>query len=50
MVAYLGRFAGIAVSDGCEWPVYRLSDEWHEESVVVCAPDTFIHYLWRTSA
>ena len=50
MVDYLDRFAGIALPDGCEWPVYRLSTEWDEQSIVVCAPDQFIHYLWRTSA
>ena len=50
MVDYLNRFAGIVMPDGCEWPVYRLSTEWDEQNVVVCAPTKFIHYLWRTSA
>jgi hypothetical protein len=48
--SYCERFAGVHIPNECTWPTYLFSDgpdEWH---LVICAPNEFIRYYWRTSA
>ena len=47
---HLLNFAQFSLPQSCSWPTHTFSlgpDEWH---LVVCAPEQFVHYRWRTSA
>lgn len=47
---YLKHFASIALPEPCSWPTYVLNDTGDEFHAVLCGPETFISYLWSTSA
>ncbi|WP_199098576.1 hypothetical protein [Dyella sp. ASV21] len=47
---YLKRFAGVALPDSCSWPTYVLEDGPDRWEIVLCAPDSFVHYVWHTTA
>jgi hypothetical protein len=46
---YLKRFAGFTVPDSCSWPTYVLEDGPDRWEIVLCAPDSFVHYIWQTT-
>ncbi|WP_109127371.1 hypothetical protein [Dyella sp. C11] len=47
---YLQRFAGIELPVDCAWPTHVLEDGPDTWELVLTAPDSFIHYVWTTSA
>ena len=47
---YLQHFAGITLPEPCSWPTYVLTDTNDEFHAVLCGQETFIRYLWSTSA
>lgn len=47
---YLHRFAGIELPVDCAWPTHVLEDSPDTWELVLAAPDSFIHYVWTTSA
>ncbi len=48
---YLKRFANLDVPVHSDWPTYKLEREsWDQVHLVICSPEFFIRYQWRTSA
>ena len=47
---YLHRYAGVVLPEPCSWPTHVLTNSDNEYHVVLCGPESFICYLWSTSA